>query len=426
MLLRNTLSVLALFLWATGAPADTARLLTTDAERARAHFEVIRKAEHSIDVAYFAVHQDRTGLAFLAKLCEAARAGKKVRLLLDSSGSATIKAETIAYVESQGVEVRYYHEVTTDPRTWNSPVSWIYTRLHDKIVVADGRTLLTGTENIGDEYFARIAGKKEKINFVGRQLILEGDSAQQALRHFKEIWNSSDVARRVSGMPSAKNLSRILAQQAKVFARQRSLLKHYERLLKQGTPHVTPSTDVGEVRFVRNPLHGKKADNGISAELLQLIRGAKQRIVIQTPYLYPVGPIRDALIAKAKDGIAVEIYTNSVQSGNHRLPAELYEIQAGRLSGQGIQVYQYQGRETIHGKSVIIDHETVFIGTYNLNQRSAYLDSEVGVILKNSTIAEQTLADIQRHCGAAPNCGSASMCLRSALYELTRALHDQL
>jgi putative cardiolipin synthase len=150
-------------------------------------------------------------------------------------------------------------------------------------------------------------------------------------------------------------------------------------------------------------------------QLIAAMQGAQQEILIQSPYLVmPEGGIEffRELVAR---GVRVRISTNSLASTDNIQAFSGYSKQREELLRAGVQVYEYKAypatrktlaqrhprvakNETIfalHAKSLVIDNEIIYIGTFNLDPRSANLNTEVGVLVKNTQLAAQLAASIE-------------------------------
>ena len=151
-------------------------------------------------------------------------------------------------------------------------------------------------------------------------------------------------------------------------------------------------------------------------QLIQALADARQDILIQSPYLVmPEGGIEffEQLIDR---GVRIRISTNSLASTDNIQAFSGYASQRKRLLKAGIEIYEYKPypslRKTLleryprivetnpifalHAKSLVIDNETIYIGTFNLDPRSANLNTEVGVLARNEQLARQLTASIEQ------------------------------
>jgi len=177
-----------------------------------------------------------------------------------------------------------------------------------------------------------------------------------------------------------------------------------------------------DVRFISD-IPGKNAGDagfeggGVStSELIDAVKNAKRSILIQSPYLIlPKGGIELFAELHAR-GVEIRISTNSLASTDN-IPAFCgYFKQRPRLLKAGIELYEYKPHPFIqtelveryprlarynpvfalHAKSMVIDGEHVFIGTFNLDPRSANLNTEVGVLIESPELGQQLTESIER------------------------------
>ena len=159
-------------------------MLDDPRDAAQAKVDIIQQAQSEIDAVYFLARNDRITLSALALLRDARRRGvPRVRLIVDANFQHIPKA-VLAYIRSEGVEVKVYH-----PLTLRHP-SWIFSRMHEKFVIADGRRYVAGGRNLAESYF----GLGTHRQFVDRDIYVDGASAAEAQRHFENLWNSEHVA----------------------------------------------------------------------------------------------------------------------------------------------------------------------------------------------------------------------------------------
>ena len=177
-----------------------------------------------------------------------------------------------------------------------------------------------------------------------------------------------------------------------------------------------------EMTFISDIPGKNRGDMGLGGggestrQLIEALAGAKEDILIQSPYLImPEGGIEffEELIDR---GVRIRISTNSLASTDNIQAFSGYASQRKRLLKAGIEVYEYKPypalRKTLleryprivetnpifalHAKSLVIDNETIYIGTFNLDPRSANLNTEVGVLARNEELAGQLAASIEQ------------------------------
>jgi cardiolipin synthase C len=265
--------------------------------------------------------------------------------------------------------------------------SWLFRRMHEKVVLVDGERYITGGRNLDEAYFGLA-----KKNYVDRDVYVEGPSAAEADRHFEELWKSRDVvALHVSVSEIEKQqAARLLDDAACAFAATGFISLDTRRDWSAGRE------DIAEVHFVHDPL---TADDGprLAVHLAEMIEGAQSSVVIESPYLVPSGGLLELLKKKVREGVRVQIVTNSLRSSDGLLAYVGYVKYRHRLFRAGIDLREYKGPDTLHAKSMVIDGRTMLIGSYNVDPRSQNLNAEAMCIAEDEATAHVLLASIDEH-----------------------------
>ena len=260
-------ALLLAFTLATTAHADIFRVLDDDREAAQARVDVIQQAKTEIDAVYFLAHNDRITITALALLRDARRRGvAPVRLIVDANFQHIPRA-VLAHLRDEGVEVRVYHALT-----FRHP-SWLFHRMHEKLVIVDGQRYIAGGRNLAEEYF----GLRPR-NFVDRDVYIEGPSASEAARHFEDLWSCSDVSElrvRVSDNDKVK-ASRLLDDAAKG-----NSLDGFVAL-KTGTNWSDGQQNADGVQFIHDPIGGAEGAR-VAERLEEVIAAAKNEVVKTYP-----------------------------------------------------------------------------------------------------------------------------------------------
>jgi len=358
------MALLALLL-ALPASADVFRVLDDPSDAMQARVDMIRQARSEIDAVYFLARNDRVTLTVLRALRDARRRGvERVRLIVDANFQHIPKG-VLAHLSDEGVQVRVYH-----PLTLRHP-SWIFHRMHEKFIVADGARYIAGGRNLAESYF-----DMTKRNFIDRDVYVDGASAMDAQQHFDDLWSSDDVA----------DLDVHVSASEK--ARASSLLETSSLTFDTGCDWSAGAHEVASVQFLHD---------GITQSLVEMIAGAQSSIVIESPYVVPTPPLMELLEKKVAEGVRVQIVTNSLHSIDGALPYAGYLKYRRNLVLHGVDIREYKGPDTLHAKTVVIDGRTVFVGSYNLDPRSQNLNSEVMVVAEDEAAAREVRASIERH-----------------------------
>lgn len=372
---RRAIVIALIFLLAATARADVVRILDDDRDAAQARVDLIRSAHKSIEVLYFMAKDDPVALAMLQLLRDARRRGVPiVRVVIDGSFRRIPKA-TLAHLRDEGVVVRTYH-----PFDLRHP-TWILHRMHEKLILIDGKRYITGGRNLAESYFG--LGHKKKYRDV--DIYVDGPSATDAQRRFEQVWTSRDVA----------------ALHGHVLPRtKREAAEHLGDALsdmtRSGFIDLGPmrdwskgAIDAGPVRFL--------AGHGVGDDMAAAIANAKESVVIESPYFVPPRFLRELLLKKLAEGVRMVVVTNSVQSTDSVWTQIAYLKYRGELARAGADFREYKGPDCLHGKMIIVDGHVTMVGSYNIDPRSQYLNTEITCMADNEELARKLQSVIDRH-----------------------------
>jgi len=382
-MVRRLATFAVLIALAGAARADVFRILDDPRDAAQARVDLIQQADREIHALYFLARNDRITLTALALLREARRRGvPSVKLIVDANFHRIPKS-LLAHLRDEGVEVRVHH-----PFTLRHP-SWLFRRMHEKVVVVDGERYIAGGRNLAESYF----GLAERKNYVDRDVYVEGASAADADRHFDALWSSVHVAQ----------LKVTVTKQEKADAK--DLLDRVLYELSCGDDFVKLDTgndwsagqrSVAAVDFLHDPVEEKKGKR-VAYRLGDIIESAETSIVIESPYLVPPKPLLELLEKKLREGVYVQIVTNSLRSTDGVLPQAGYLKYRRRLARLGVDVREYKGPDPLHAKSAVIDGRVVLVGSYNIDPRSQNLNTEVMCVVEDEQVAQELLESIDLH-----------------------------
>jgi len=393
-----------------------------------------RHATSSIDIQYFIWSTDNIGKLAAESLLTAAERGVMVRVLVDDI-SIDAEDQTLLLLSAHpNVQIRIYNpNLSVGVGFWRGLVNAITQfrgvnqRMHDKTAIFDGVAGITGGRNMADEYF----DYNENYNFRDRDILLLGSAVTQMSENFDEFWRS-DLAVPVETIfdDATQSLtSAEVAAKAEQLHEYANDIVNFEPQVREAIDNIADQfpkllqnmswQDVSFISDVPGKNDGKSGLQGGGESTTQLVaelRGAKDSILIQSPYLVmPKGGI-DLLAELVNRGVRVRISTNSLASTDNIPAFSGYHRQRARLLQAGVELFEFKphpGIQTalierypriaennpvfaIHAKSMVIDGKTIFIGTFNLDPRSANLNTEVGVLIESQALGEQLTAAIER------------------------------
>jgi len=304
--------------------------------------EAIKGAEHSITIEAYIYWAGEIGAVFAEALAERAKAGCRVKILLDAIGSASIGADILAVLEGGGCQV-----------AWYNPIRW-YTlgrfnnRTHRKSLIVDGDVAFTGGAGIADHWRGNASGPDE---WRDMQIRLEGPAVVPLQTGFAHNWQQT-TGELLSGDP------------------------YYPMIGSRGPLAVqtllsSPETGASSVRTMY---------------YLSIVC-ARKSIYIANPYFVPDPVAIDTLIDARKRGVNVRVMVSGIRNDNWLARHNSVRL-FGRLLAAGIEIQEYN-RTMLHHKIMVVDGRWVTLGTANFDNRSFALNEESNVCFFDRTLAEQ-------------------------------------
>lgn len=413
-------------------------VLDTGAEALLARAWLVEQAKRSIEIQYFIWSSDNIGTLAAEALLRAAGRGVRVRVIVDDLLIDAPDKVLLALARHPNIDIRIYNPKTSvgtplHARLQNALTDFrgVNQRMHDKALVVDGRTAITGGRNMAAEYF----DFNHEYNFRDRDALLLGAAVSAMQANFETFWTSAlsvEVETLYDGLGVMQKNVRVDAEQIQQIYRE---LHAYAKLPDNFAPEVraaiadTPSSFARlarqmrwtDVEFIADK--PGKNDNRVrlggggqtSLTLARLVQGAKQRVVIQSPYLVPSDEAIALLGEVRSRGVGVRISTNSMASTDNLPAFSGYRNQREKLLALGLQIFEYKPAPAVqqqlvqrltaasrqapvfalHAKTLVIDGKTVYIGTYNFDPRSQNLNTEVGVIIHDEALAREVEASIE-------------------------------
>ncbi|MGZ5269812.1 MAG: phospholipase D-like domain-containing protein [Ramlibacter sp.] len=392
-----------------------------------ARWTLATHAERSLDVQYYIWRPDTSGSLMAHALREAAERGVRVRVLLDDANTSGLDEDIAAIAVHPNIQVRLFNPFAN--RSWRAgdfigDFGRVNHRMHNKSFTADNRVTVVGGRNIGDEYL----GAESRVAFSDLDLMVIGPVVNEVSAAFDAYWNSA-AAYPVGSLlpaPSAAAVAEIedewvrrrsgrMAAEYLEAARKLSLVER----MRSGTlplawgPARVLSDDPAKVLGASG-----RSNVGIQWDLRAAFGMPRRELLLVSPYFVP-GQVGSAMLAElAARGIQVSVLTNSLAATDVPATYAGYLRYRDLLLRAGVHVYELKpsaqaavladGREdrwrgiagssggsstaSLHAKTFVVDRQRVFVGSYNLDPRSARLNTEMGVVMDSPELAGQ-LAD---------------------------------
>lgn len=383
-----------------------------DAFAARA--VLARTADKSIDTQYYMWHQDTVGRLLIYELIRAADRGVRVRLLVDDMYGSDGQETWLALDVHPSIEVRLFAPYSRrQPKYLQFLTRFkdVNARMHTKTFTADNQATIVGGRNIGSEYF----DADPSLAFADNDVLVIGPAASQVSEEFNDYWNG-DYAYPVSTLlkPASEADLESLRNQEEDFYANSSTSTYVEAVrngdLAQSLRDGTAKLDWGSGTIIhdswkkRDQSYDGWNDDLLITQLKPHITAAQSEVIMISPYFVPGEQDVAMFCDLAQKGVRVRILTNSLASNDVAAVHAGYTKHRKQLLRCGIELYELDEhlrtderrafdwlpgleKSSLHAKTLIIDRSKLFVGSFNYDQRSLYLNTEIGIVFEQPEIA---------------------------------------
>ncbi len=392
-------------------------------EALAARLSLINKAEKTLDLQYYIWDNDKIGALALHAIIKAADRGVKVRLLIDDNNSKKMEGIYLALSQHQNIEVKLFNpyrfrqhramDLILDLKRMNR-------RMHNKSFIADNEIALIGGRNMSNQYY----NASDNYQFSDLDVMLVGQAVREISESFDDYWNHPYAY-------SVKYIVHPADHQLRFPSLKQQLENHYEQVnvqnyldlanrsnafnewLYHGIAFDWSTAEVVKDSPEKIRAKAKKQDH-VNFQLLQQIQVPQQRLDLVSAYFVPEKNGAKMMTDMANRGVKVRVLTNSYAANDVAVVHAFYSKYRERLLKNGVQLYEFLpaldknaqnknngaierrakishnglSRSSLHAKLFALDNAQVFIGSFNFDPRSAYLNTEIGVIIHSPTLAK--------------------------------------
>ena len=309
--------------------------------------DAISSANRSIDFLTFVYWKGEIGIKFAERFAERARAGVRVRVLLDSWGAQTIERTLLDLMKDSGVNIQWFRPLRRlRPREVNH-------RTHRKILVVDERVGFTGGVGIADAWLGDARSESEWRDTHFR---IEGPAVDGIRSAFIDNWSEADS-------------------------------HDFEGEVDQFPDQAQPGTTT--LQCVR----GNASSNGSDLKRLfqTMLQLAQHRVRITTAYFVPDEELCRLLCDGARRGVEIQLLLPGPFADKRFVQLE-GDAEYERLMEAGVEIWNFQP-SMLHAKIMTIDGMVASVGSANFNFRSLDCDEELNLVVFDTSFA----SDLDRH-----------------------------
>ena len=309
----------------------------------------LEEAKESILMEYYFIFNDEVGDSVIESLCKKGKEGLDVKVICDAFGSRKLTKETIGMMAESGVGFTFINKLTVPsfgPRKNNCD--------HRKLVIIDHRITYCGGLNLSIDYI----GEGHLGYWRDSATRIVGSVSEDAEKRFMMTWayaTDSEIPKMKDwNPPSGKKVS-----------------------LVYGGPDTRP--------------------NPVIQHYIEMIRSAKESIIIETPYFSNIGLVREVRDA-ARSGVKVKVIIPGIPDHWFTLWNNIHA--AKNILGSGAEFLLYN-KGFMHSKMVVVDGRLSSIGSANFDDRTAYYNFDANLMFDSKDVADSMMAMIEEdlaHC----------------------------
>lgn len=382
-----------------------------------ARYAFTRLAQRTIDAQYFYWAGDATGRNPLQALLDAADRGVRVRLLLDDLGQAGSDSSLAALNAHPNMQVRLFNPFAFRAAHFGDflfDFARVNHRMHNKAFVVDNTIAVVGGRNIGDAYFS----VNDEANFRDLDLFVAGRIVREVSQEFDEFWNSpwaTSVRFLVTEKPSEDEvraaLERLRAATAGApYPFKTALDAPY---LERFTAAVRSRLIWGKATLLADrPDKPETEEPGVADALRTKLAGTlASELLLETAYFVPAGNGTAHLCGLVARGVRVRVLTNSLASSDESAAYAGFMRHREDLLRCGVELHELRpdaafvrrdwtwlsGRSEaeLHTKAAVFDRAQVMVGSFNMDPRSRYLNTELAILVDSPPLAAKVAAFIE-------------------------------
>ncbi len=368
---------------------DRAAILETGEAALEERIRLISQAQESLVISTFDMRAGNSMDDLASVLLEAANRGVSVRILVDGiSGRLRMEGkQPFDLLEAHpNIEIRLYNRPSL-PRPW----TW-HGRMHDKYVIADDTAYILGGRNTFDYFLGDYPTEGKSLD---REVLIyntahgQAASADSSLHPLTSYFSSLWEGEACTAFPSRAKEEENQKEAQRLADHAAALRASRPELFSAGSHWQEATVPTRRVTLISGDTGiGGKAP-AVWFQLQQLMEHAQEQVILQTPYAVCSQEMLEGLRRLGGSGLDCRLLLNARENGDNVMASSDYTWHKGGILDTGVSVYEYAGGISTHGKSILIDSRLCLIGSYNLDLRSTYVDTELMVAVDSPELGRQ-------------------------------------
>lgn len=363
----------------TSLSPEKAKVIDNNGEALEERIRMIANADEKIILSTYEFRSDESGKDVLSALIDASLRGVKVQMIVDGVGALARMMNNdyfIALSSLENAQIKVYNPIRIY-QPWN-----LMGRMHDKYLLVDDESYILGGRNNYDYFLGDHDGYQ---NYDWDILVSSSQknshSIQQLNQYFQSVWNLE-----VSELYHDDNDEQddVLDERQELQERYKDLQEeHKDWFLPNNEPNTLPTQ---HIELVSNPIQVEIKEPVVYETITHLMTQAKQEVKFHTPYIIANDYMLERIELMCQNVPQVTMMTNSVANNGNPFGAMDYQKYKKKILNTGLDILEYDGGVSYHGKCFTIDDHFSAIGSFNWDMRSAYLDTELMIVIDSQEV----------------------------------------
>lgn len=378
-------------IFASDGSSDRVMLLESNISAWEERIRLMNMAEEKIVLTTFNIADCESTRDIASVLLNKADKGVKIYIFCDGfNGRLNMEGSDFFYSLSShpNIEIKLYNRV-------NLLLPWkTQGRMHDKYVLVDDIGYILGGRNTFD-YF--IGDYETKSRSHDREVLVYNTAKGEEDTSESSIWDIYDYFNELWGYKECCFLgeNEKYAEKKKVIEMRNMLYERYETLTESFPELFSEYDYIGQtyeadgIMLLSNPtgLYGKEPV--VFYQLTELMKMGEKRVIFHTPYAVCSTYMYERLEEVASTVSECSMMINSIENGDNFVASSDYLRNKADVIKTGMTILEYDGGLSYHGKSIVIDDSISIIGSYNLDIRSTYVDTELMLVIKSAGLTKE-------------------------------------
>lgn len=378
---------------------DRVALIAEGEKSIQFRLDLIKQAQNSLAIAYHSLHKGVVAELFYGAVLEAADRGVQVRIVMDGIFHRLYGSmRDLKYIleAHPNIEFRLY-----EPFHFYRPWRW-NNRLHDKIMVVDGKVALISGRNIGDRYYLTDDLTKDfvldlDVAVFTQETANPHSAVNQIGSYFTELWEHPFTQEMNFFFSPRKRKQGEKLREAFNERVNRARREYPEYTAEAGEFLQQKSIPVRRIRLIHNPIRRGKKEPWVWASLVYLAKEAERSIVVQSPYIIPTRGMLKYLEEESLAGKEVLLLTNSLAASPNLFGVAAYKGKRRFLGSFATEIWEYYGPGSLHGKCMLFDDHLSAVGSFNMDARSSFLSTETMLVIDSEEFNGYLRSVINEH-----------------------------